>query len=230
MKKIFVVFLLNVFLLSGCATLNNATHSTDPVTGEKKVNNTTKGVGYGAAGGAALGAIIGAIAGGGKGAALGAGIGAGAGALIGGGSGYYMDSQEKILREKLGKTGVRVVRQGQDIKLIMPANVTFEVNSSTINQHFYETLNSVALVLNEFGNTRLKVFGFTDSQGSFEHNQLLSEDRARSVSSYLIHQGVNPSRLYVQGMSERFPIASNSTRDGRALNRRVELSIEPVNI
>jgi uncharacterized protein YceK len=67
MKKIFVVFLLNVFLLSGCATLNNATHSTDPVTGEKKVNNTTKGVGYGAAGGAALGAIIGAIAGGGKG-------------------------------------------------------------------------------------------------------------------------------------------------------------------
>ena len=112
----------------------------------------------------------------------------------------------------------------------MPANVTFEVNSSHINGAFYETLNSVSLVLNEFGNTRLKAYGYTDSQGDFEHNQLLSEDRARSVATYLVHQGVNPSRLYIQGMSERFPIASNDTKESRALNRRVELNIEPVNL
>lgn len=230
MKKIIAIFLLNIFLLSGCATIDKATHTTDPVTGERKVSNTTKGVGYGTAGGAALGASIGAIVGGGEGAALGAGIGAGAGAIVGGGTGYYMDSQEKVLREKLKKTGVRVLREGQNLKLIMPSNVTFEVNSSHINRNFFSTLNSVTLVLNEFGNTKLKVYGFTDSQGSFENNQLLSEDRARSVSTYLVHQGVNSSRLYVQGLSERFPIASNTSREGRALNRRVELSIEPVNI
>ena len=203
MKKIITIILLSTALLSGCATFDRATHTTDPVMGDSKVNNTTKGV---------------------------ENAGTVAEAIVGGGTGYYMDNQEEILRGKLEKSGVRVLRQGNNIKLIMPANVTFEVNSSYINGAFYETLNSVSLVLNEFGNTRLKVYGYTDSQGDFEHNQLLSEDRARSVATYLVHQGVNPSRLYVQGMSERFPIASNDTKESRALNRRVELNIEPVNL
>lgn len=205
MKKIIVFFTLGFFLLSGCSTLNEATHTSYPITGEEQVSNSTNGLGYGATGGRAFGVIV------------------------DGDAGYYMDRQEKVLRDKLKDSGVRVLREGQSLKLIMPANVTFEVNSSHINNSFFEALNSVALVLNEYGNTRLKIYGFTDSRGSFEHNQLLSEDRARSVSSYLTHQGVNPSRLYVRGMSERFPIASNDTSDGRALNRRVELIIEPVN-
>ena len=203
MKKIITIFLLSTALLSGCATFDRATHTTDPVMGDNKVNNTTKGV---------------------------ENAGTVTEAIVGGGTGYYMDNQENILRGKLEKSGVRVLRQGNNIKLIMPANVTFEVNSSHINGAFYETLNSVSLVLNEFGNTRLKVYGYTDSQGDFEHNQLLSEDRARSVATYLVHQGVNPSRLYIQGMSERFPIASNDTKESRALNRRVELNIESVNL
>lgn len=227
MKKyrFIVVIAAMALMMSGCAI-----HTTDPITGEKKISHIAKGGGYGAVGGAALGAAIGGIVGGGSGAALGAAIGGGTGAVVGSGAGYYLDNQEKILREKLERTGVGVFREGDKLRLVMPSNILFEVNSTQINGGFYEVLDSITLVLNEFDKTHLKVYGFTDSQGSFESNQLLSENRAMSVLGYFKHQGVNPSRLYALGLSERHPIASNGTKSGRSLNRRVELSIEPSEI
>lgn len=210
--------LIFICSISGCATLDNSIHSTDPTTGERQVNNTAKGAGIGAL----AGAVIGAIADGGKGAA----IGAASGAALGGGIGYYMDRQEAELRRKLEGTGVRVLREGNNLKLIMPGNITFATGSANINATFYPVLNSVALVLKEYNKSRLGVYGFTDATGRFERNQILSEQRADSVAAYLTGQGIAPARMTVKGMSQRFPIASNDTPQGREQNRRVELLIE----
>lgn len=199
-------------ILAGCATI-------DPYTGERKTSSTVKGVAIGAASGAA----IGAIAGKGKGAL----IGAAAGAAAGGGIGYYMDRQEAKLRQRLEGTGVRVQRIGDNLKLIMPGNITFATDSSDINSAFYETLNSVTLVLNEFDASVLDVVGFTDSTGSFQYNQALSERRASSVANYLVSQGISPARVGARGMGERYPITENRTPQGRSANRRVELDIRP---
>ena len=211
MNRVSTIAVVTTFsLLSACAI--------DPYTGEEKVSNTGKGAG----GGAAVGAIIGAIAGGGKGAA----IGAASGAVLGGGIGYYMDRQEKKLRQRLEGTGVRVQRQGDNIKLIMPGNITFASSSSNINANFYEVLDSVGIVLKEFDETGINVSGYTDSTGGFELNQKLSEDRANSVARYLARD-IGASRIQARGFADRDPIASNSTAAGRAQNRRVEITIRP---
>ncbi len=211
MKRLITLFAA-AFLLFGCTTI-------DPYTGEEKVSDTAKGTGIGAAGGA----IIGAIAGGGKGAA----IGALAGGALGGGIGYYMDQQEKKLRAQLEGTGVRVQRQGNNLILIMPGNVTFATDSSNINSQFYSVLNSVSIVLKEFDETGINISGYTDSTGSFEHNQRLSEKRANSVASFLVQSGVSPNRIQARGFADRNPIAPNDTAMGRAQNRRVEITIRP---
>lgn len=198
-------------LIGGCAI--------DPYTGEQKVSNTAWGAGAGAAGGAA----IGALAGGGKGAA----IGAAAGTAVGAGTGYYFDRQEAQLRARLEGTGVRVQRQGDNINLIMPGNITFMTDSAEINSNFYPILDSVGTVLKEFSDTSIDVSGYTDSTGSFEHNQKLSEARANSVASYLVRSGVSHGRIQARGFGERNPIASNDNEMGRAQNRRVEIHIRP---
>ncbi len=200
-----------VTLATGCAT--------DPYTGQQKVANTAIGAGLGSA----VGAGIGALAGGGDGAL----IGAAAGVAVGGGIGYYMDRQEAQLRARLEGTGVRVVRQGNNLKLIMPGNITFATDSANINPQFYPVLDSVALVLKEFNDTGINISGFTDSTGSDTHNQLLSERRANSVASYLVQRGVNHNRIQARGFGERYPIASNASPMGRAQNRRVEITIRP---
>ena len=211
MRKILVV-LLSMTLLAGCTTI-------DPYTREEKVSNTAKGAGIGAAGGA----IIGAIAGGGKGAA----IGAAAGAALGSGIGYYMDRQEAELRQRLEATGVRVVRTGDSIRLVMPGNITFATDSYNVRSDFLPVLDSVAVVLKKYKNTRLRVVGHTDSTGSARYNQLLSQQRAQAVADVLIRDGVPATRITVIGRGENDPIASNATPEGRAQNRRVEILIEP---
>ncbi|MCF6203358.1 MAG: OmpA family protein [Methylococcaceae bacterium] len=210
MKKITGITLA-VVLTTGCAI--------DPYTGEQKVANT----GWGTAIGAASGAAIGAAAGGGKGAI----IGAGAGAAVGAGVGYYMDRQEAQLRAQLEGTGIRVQRLGDDLKLIMPGNITFATNSANINGNFYSILDSVGIVFNKFNETSINISGYTDSTGSDQHNQELSERRANSVASYLVKTGVQHGRIQSRGFGERYPIASNKTEMGRAQNRRVEISIRP---
>ncbi len=218
MKKLTGI-ILATSLITGCVI--------DPYTGEEKVSNTAWGTGIGAGAGAATGAAIGAIAGGGKGAGIGAGIGAGVGALTGAGVGYYMDTQEKKLRLRLESTGVRVQRNGDNLQLIMPGNITFATDSETLNSNFIPILDSVAIIFKEFKDTSIDVAGFTDSTGSDQYNQELSERRAASVANYLISSGVSSGRIQSRGLGKRYPVASNNSAAGREQNRRVEINIRP---
>lgn len=155
-------------------------------------------------------------------------IGAGIGALAGGSVGYYMDVQEAKLRQQLEETGVSVTRDGDNIVLNMPGNITYQTNSSDLNPGFHQVLNSVALVLKEYDKTLIEVAGHTDSTGDGAYNQGLSEQRAYSVSRYLIGQGVASARVLTIGYGESRPVASNDLEEGRARNRRVELTLVPV--
>jgi outer membrane protein OmpA-like peptidoglycan-associated protein len=203
-----------VFLLNGCTT--------DPYTGESKMSKTAWGSIIGAAGGAAVGAAVS------KDHRKGALIGAGVGGLTGAGVGYYMDQQEKKLRQQLQGTGVSVTRQGENIILNMPGNITFKTDSSEISANFYDTLNSVTLVLKEYNKTIIDVNGYTDSTGTDAHNMDLSQRRAASVGQYFTSHGIDPQRLATQGFGKSNPRASNATAEGRSQNRRVELVLEPI--
>lgn len=203
-------------LLAACAT------TTDPWSGDPRATRTGSGAGIGAG----IGAVLGAISGGDrlKRAAIGAGVGALTGAAIG----NYMDRQEAELREQLRGTGVSVTRRGDEIILNMPGNVTFDFDSSALKADFYDVLNSVVLVVEEFDQTVLVVDGHTDSVGAAGYNQRLSEQRAESVARYMTAQGINPVRVASYGYGARYPIASNESEAGRASNRRVELTLMPV--
>jgi outer membrane protein OmpA-like peptidoglycan-associated protein len=205
-------------LLAGCMT-------NDAYTGNRKVSSTAKGAGIGAAVGAVAGILTGPDARAHRKNAL---IAAGVGALAGAAVGQYMDRQEAKLRAELQGTGVSVVRNGNNITLNMPGNITFRTDSADLNSSFYDVLNSVTLVLKEYDKTLLEVAGHTDNTGSDQYNQALSERRANSVAQYLESHGVNAQRVITVGAGETHPIASNDSADGRQANRRVELSLEPV--
>jgi outer membrane protein OmpA-like peptidoglycan-associated protein len=212
--KKFIVAGLIVFSVSGCQTL-------DPYTGEQKTGSAATGAGLGAVAGALLGAAVSSKGDRNKGLLTGALVGG----AIGGGIGHYMDQQEALLRQELQGTGVQVERRGDEIRLIMPGNITFRTGAMDIEQSFLPVLASVARVLKKFDKSQLLIDGYTDSQGSFEYNQGLSEARANSVRGYLSSVGVAGSRLQSRGWGERYPIADNTTAQGRAQNRRVELNI-----
>ncbi|MGI9590138.1 MAG: OmpA family protein, partial [Myxococcota bacterium] len=179
--------------------------------------------------GAGVGAAIGAVSGdNGRERRKRALIGAGAGALAGGAVGAYMDVQEAKLRERLAGTGVGVARDGDNLILVMPGNVTFETNRAEIRPSFYEVLSSVVLVLDEYDRTIIEVLGHTDSTGSDSYNQSLSEKRARSVGTYLVGQGIDGRRVLTEGFGERYPVSDNSTPEGRQHNRRAELRLVPL--
>ncbi len=221
MKQLFVTLSLACAIaLTGCTTF-------DPYTGEEKTTNTVKGAGIGA--GAAL--VVSYLANKDKSSRernqrllRDAGIGA----IVGGGVGYYMDTQEAKLRKQLRSTGVSVQRDGDNINLIMPGNITFPSAGSNLKTDFFDVLDSVALVLEEFDKTVIVVAGYTDSVGSTSYNQLLSESRAQSVTNYLQNKEIKPVRFDVIGFGKSNPIADNNTEAGRALNRRVELTLLPI--
>ena len=192
--------------------------TTNPYTGEQQAS---KAATYGA-GAAAVCGLIGAIDSGqhARNAALGCGI-------VGAGVGAYMDVQEAKLREELQGTGVQVVREGDNIRLIMPVHITFETDSYNLKGSFYPALNSVGQVLAKYADTTLRVTGHTDNTGSRQYNQSLSERRAGSVADYLVTRQVARERMLVVGAGFDQPIADNSSAQGRAKNRRVELYILP---
>ncbi|MCU0575607.1 MAG: OmpA family protein [Desulfobacterota bacterium] len=210
-----------IFTVAALFLLGNGC-TTDPYTGEQKMSKAAIGGMLGAVGGAAIGAAVS------KDKRKGALIGAGVGGLTGAGVGYYMDRQEEKLRQRLQGTGVSVTRQGDNLILNMPGNVTFKTDSADINAGFYDVLNSVVLVLKEFDKTLIDVYGHTDSVGSDSYNQTLSERRAASVGQYLMSQGVDGRRVATQGFGESRPIAGNDTESGRQQNRRVELQLTPL--
>lgn len=197
--------------ISGCVT--------DPATGQQTMSKTAM---YGL-GAAATCGIVGAITHGGKGARNSALVCGAIGAGVGG----YMDYQEKLLRDKLRGSQVQIDRQGDQIRLTMPENVTFATGSAQLSNTAVSSLRDVGEVLARYNETTIRVIGHTDSTGNDSINQPLSERRAQAVSGYLQGQGVASYRIRAQGVGSRQPIASNSTEQGRAQNRRVEILIDP---
>tara|TARA_B100000745_G_scaffold297988_2_gene245814 strand:- start:11533 stop:12462 length:930 start_codon:yes stop_codon:yes gene_type:complete len=206
------------FAIAGCAT-----HTTDPYTGERQMNKTTK---YGLIGAAtcAAGAMIdGSNKNKAEKVAASAAICGAAGAAVG----AYVDRQHAKLRQQLQSTGVSVTRQGDVLILNMPGNITFDTGSAGLKASFYQTLNSIVLVLKEFDKTSIEVIGHTDSVGSDTSNQVLSEKRAFAVQHYLNTQGIAPARTRAYGVGEQYPIADNNSPAGREMNRRVEMRLLP---
>lgn len=221
MKNLIIALsLASVTVLSSCTTY-------DPYTGEEKTTNAAKGAGIGA--GVAL--AVSYMANKDKSSAernkrllRDAGIGA----IVGGGVGYYMDTQEAELRKQLRGSGVSVERDGDNINLVMPGNITFPTNEHDLKTDFYDVLDSVALVLEEFEKTIIVVAGYTDSRGTEAYNQTLSEERAKAVANYLKGKEIVEARFETVGFGEKNPIADNASAEGRALNRRVELTLLPI--
>lgn len=202
---------LGSLLLAGCASTGN------PDTAKTR---------SGAAIGAGIGAVIGLLSKGDKfdNAVIGAAIGGLGGAAIG----SYQDQQERKLRAQLADSGVEVQRVGDNITLDMPGAVTFATDSADINSAFYPVLDKVAATLGEFDQTMIEVAGHTDSTGSRAYNMALSERRAGSVLSYLSSRGVARERMIAVGAGPDHPVDTNATPEGRAQNRRVEITIVPV--
>ena len=215
-SRIFISSLaaLSLMTVSGCVT--------DPNTGERKASRTA----IGGVGGAVLGGLLGGVIGGRTGRIIGAGLGGVAGGVVG----YRMDQQIRELKEQTAGSGVDVteVDNGNAILVNLPDGVTFDVGSYTIKPTFRDTLDTVAGSLRQYPDSLVDVYGHTDSTGSDAFNQRLSEQRAQAVSNYLSSQGVSSARIRWQGFGETVPIADNTTAEGRALNRRVEIKIIPV--
>lgn len=217
-KILLCSLLAGVVVMQGCTTIN-------PYTKEEQTSKATKGALIGAGAGILAGILSGDGSRERKERAL---KGAGIGAITGASIGTYMDVQEAKLRQKLDKTGVSVTRDGDNIILNMPSNITFAVNSATVKPDFVEVLDSVAEVLKEYKSTLIQVAGHTDSTGSESYNQRLSQQRAQAVGMELIKLKVQPERLEMIGYGESHPVASNSTETGRQQNRRVELYLVPI--
>lgn len=204
-------------LVAGCAS-------------DGTMTETGKGAAIGTASGAALGAAIGSLSGdAGKGALIGA-IG---GALAGGMVGAYMEEQrkdfEKALADEIAAGAIRVQKLPDDRLLVgMTGETAFETDSDVIAPGFYSTMDKISGIVTKYGKTELEVAGHTDNTGTAAYNQGLSERRAMSVERYLEGDGVVPERIYATGFGKNQPVASNSTPEGRRLNRRVDITIVPI--
>lgn len=220
-RSLIALPLTAIFLLSACAT--------NDLGDKRDLNKTEKGAIIGTASGAVLGAIINH-----KNRGKGALIGAVGGGLTGAGVGYYMDKQAKDLQRQLQseiqRGDISIEKRVSDNALLvsMTSSTGFDTNSTVLKSGYLPTLNKISSVLNQYGKTTVTVIGHTDSVGTHEYNQSLSEKRAQSVLNYFAGQNVNPLRLEAYGKGETTPRADNATEAGRQLNRRVELWILPV--
>lgn len=212
-------------LLVGCATPGGYYDGRDPYAEPNPYQKTQQGAAIGAAAGVVAGLLNGSSATQRRQRAL---IGAGVGGLAGGAIGNYQDRQERALREQMRGSGVDVVRQGDNITLNMPDNITFGFDRADLQPQFYPVLDRLALTLSEYDQTIVEVAGHTDSVGSDSYNQDLSVRRAETVGNYLMSRGLMRDRFIITGAGKARPIASNETEAGRAQNRRVELTLVPL--
>ena len=210
-SSVAALFLSSAMVLTSCEAIQNA-------------NNTQKGAVIGTAAGAILGAVIGNNAGKGGNAPQGAVLGGVVGGVVGGVIGNKMDKQAKEIKEAL--PGAEVVRVNEGIKVTLSENtVNFDFDSSNLTSVAKTNLNKLAEVLKNNPDTNINIYGHTDSRGTDEYNQSLSERRSNAVVNYLVSLGVAKSRLFAMGVGEKEPIADNATDAGRAKNRRVEFAI-----
>ena len=217
MKSIIATALAGLMVVA-CST-------TEASTGRTSRDNTRTGALIGAIAGAAIGCATNTNSG--EQCRKNALIGAGVGALAGAGVGRYMDQQQAALEQELSETGVGVKREGENIRLVMPSDITFPVNESGLQAQFLPILSDVAGVFNEYPATYVDVYGHADSDGADDYNLTLSQQRAASVAQALINNGVIDGRFVVRGFGETQPIASNDTAAGKAQNRRVEILLRP---
>ncbi|WP_287817999.1 OmpA family protein [Idiomarina sp.] len=205
MKKLVLAMTMSSLALVGC----------------ENMSNTQKG--------ASIGAVTGALLGKGTGDHDKSRYvwGAAVGALAGGAIGSYMDKQEEEFREELADSGVKVIRDGDNLRLQLPSNITFATGSANISQSFNPVLDDVARVLQKYEKTTMLIEGHTDSTGTADYNQQLSLNRANAVRNHLVGSGVDSRRVTTEGYGESMPVADNDTESGRQLNRRVELRIVP---
>ena len=183
-------------------------------------SNTLQGGAIGAVGGGVVGAVIGKLAGNTTaGAIIGAAVGGTTGALIG----HHMDKQAEEMKKDL--SGAKVERVGEGIKITFASGILFKTGSYELQEPAKENIASLAKILNKYPDTNIIIEGDTDSEGSEEYNQRLSERRAQAVSDYTKSLNVDGARITTIGKGELNPVASNETVDGRAQNRRVEVAI-----
>ena len=187
-------------------------------------SNAVKGAGIGAAGGGAIGAGIGRVLGNtAVGAVIGGVVGGTAGTLIG----KKMDKQKKELERDVKDAKIESVNDGQAIRVTFDSGILFATNSSTLSSTSQNSLRSFAANLKANSQTDMLIIGHTDNTGSDRINDPLSLNRASSVRSFLSAQGVDSSRMRVDGKGSHEPVADNSTASGRKENRRVEVYIIP---
>ena len=215
MKKISLYAMITVLsfgtVLTSCESIKNT-------------NNTQRGAGIGAVAGGVLGAVLGNNLGKGGNGALGAVLGGVVGGVAGGVIGKKMDKQAREIQTAI--PGAQVERVGEGIRLVLGENaVRFDTNKSTLTAAAKANLDKLYPVLQNYADTDIIIYGYTDSSGKVEYNQTLSEQRAASVKSYLGAKGLNTSRVTTTGLGIADPIASNETADGKSKNRRVEFAI-----
>ncbi|KAF2519725.1 OmpA family protein [Flavobacterium salilacus subsp. salilacus] len=210
-----------IYLLALAFILSISISSCEAV---KNTNNTQRGAGIGAASGAVIGGILGNNLGKGGNTALGAIIGGVVGGTVGGVIGNRMDKQAQKIEQTL--PGAEVERVGEGIKLVLGENsVRFDTNKSTLTATAKQNLDKLVNVFNEYPDTNIQIFGYTDSTGAVDYNLKLSEQRAQSVKNYLSGKGLSSSRFTTIGRGIEDPVATNETAEGRSQNRRVEFAI-----
>lgn len=215
MKKISVLVLGSLFLLSTVFTSCEAV---------KNTNKTQRGAAIGAVGGALIGGILGNNIGKGGNGALGAVLGGVIGGVAGGVIGHKMDKQAREIETAL--PGAQVERVGEGIRLVLGENaVRFDTNKSTLTAAAKANLDKLIPVFNQYPDTNIQIYGYTDSTGAAEYNLNLSNQRAATVKAYLASKGLSSGRFTTTGLGIADPIATNDTPEGRSQNRRVEFAI-----
>lgn len=191
-----------------------------------EMTQTERDTATGAGIGAAAGAVIGGMSSGGRGVARGAAIGAAVGAAGGYIWSKNMQAQKKEMEQATQGTGIEVSQTADNqLKLAIPSDVSFDVGKADIKPEMRPVLDKFAQSLTTYPGTAVRIVGHTDSTGSDAINNPLSVNRAASTRDYLVQQGVAYNRIAIDGRGSREPIADNSTVQGRARNRRVDIFV-----